>query len=629
MDLDIVRVIKSIPREHEPEDLAALMTPWGEALAADEEAMPLSKHPRPQFARRTVRMLNGWWEYAFVRAADAREQWGSAPAPEVWDGRIRVPFSPEAALSGVGRTLGPDELLWYRREVIPPHAVQGHRCLLHFDGVDHACAIYLGGSLVGTHEGAYQPFECDVTQELLVEGKTVLEVCVFDPSDAGTQLRGKQRLKRGSMWYTAQSGIWQSVWLEVVPEVHLEGMSLRPDPDRQALLVTAWLSGQADLEVELVDEAGTPVARGGAHPAQGIGIVSFEMDVASPHLWHPTDPYLYRLNVSYGDDRVRSYCAFRTVGIEVDDRGHRRLCLNHEPLFLRALLDQGYWPDGLMTPPSDEAMVYDLRFVHDSGFNAVRKHVKVEPERWYWHADRLGVLVLQDMPSGGENPNRRYALDEPTLFRGAWHARRDDDAASRRRLGAGDEHYRAAWTENMSRTVARLSEHPCIVAWVLFNESWGQFDASRATQLARTLDPLRPIISVSGWYDQGCGDFHAVHNYFRKVHPFPDPYAGRSRAPRAEIVSEFGGLAWCVDGHSSLKRSYGYAEFETYAAWRQGLEELLARADALEEQGVSGFVYTQLSDVEEEVNGLLTYDRRLSKLALPPEEGLEGSPDTS
>lgn len=618
MDLDIVRVIKSIPEEHEFEAFEPLWTPWGEDLAADEDATPLAEHPRPQLARERVRILNGWWEYAFVACEKAATAWRSADRPDAMDGRIRVPFSPEAPLSGVDRQLKPDELLWYRTSVEVPDLRQGERALLHFDGVDHACAVYVEGARVATHEGAYQPFVVEVSDQVRASGPAglTIEVCVYDPSDEGTQLRGKQVLKRGGMWYTAQAGIWQPVWLEVVPEAYVEDLRLVADPDRAVLKVTAWLVGQAELRIEVAEAEGAVVARGGADPAEGVGVVSFEIPVADPRLWSPADPYLYQLRVRYGTDVVSSYCAFRTVSVEADEAGVKRFCLNHEPLFLRGLLDQGYWPDGLMTAPSDEALSFDIETAKRLGFNLLRKHIKVENERWYWHCDRLGMLVWQDMPSGGDKPRNRESRDLPTLFRRSWHSIRDNEPRGRMRLGAGDESYRRAWTENMAETVSRLSNHPCVVTWVLFNESWGQFDAGLATQMAWEMDGSRPVCSASGWYDQGTGDFHAVHNYFRGMHIFADPYGRRreNHTERAHVLSEFGGLPWRIEGHSCIDRVYGYAEFETMEDWRAGLDELLASVDALEEKGLSGFVYTEVSDIEEEVNGLLTYDRRVCKL---------------
>ena len=608
MDLDIRRVIKSVPKDHGPEDLKPLWTPWGETMGE----VAYTSHPRPLLARDTWQTLDGWWECAFEPCAQAARAWRDAEPPAAFTQRIRVPFSPEAALSGVGRQLQPNELLWYRRTFQMPELPSRGACVLHFDGVDFACAVYVNGSKVAEHEGAYLPFEADITH-LLVEGDNTLMLCVYDPSETGTQLRGKQRLKRGGMWYTAQSGIWQSVWLELMPRTHVEELLLEPDVTTGELTVSVRANGIAMLSVDVL--SGGEVVASGIQSRRVGGRMTLSLSVPDYHLWTPDDPALYDVVATYGDDVVRSYVAFRTVGLEADEQGVLRFCLNGQPLFLRGLLDQGYWPDGLLTPPSQEAMAFDLRAVRRAGFNMVRKHIKVESERFYALCDQMGVLVMQDMPSGGDLPSDRWARDLPTLWCRSWHAQRDDTAKGRERLGAADEAYRDEWLRTCEDVVQRLSAHPCIVSWVLFNESWGQFDSAKATQLVWDLDATRPVVSTSGWYDQGCGDFHAVHNYFRGMHMFDDPFAPTGkRGVRAQIYGEFGGLTWTVPEHASLDHSYGYAEFETFGQWKAALHELIASVDALEAQGLSGFVYTQLTDVEEETNGLLTYDRRVDKL---------------
>ena len=610
MDLDIRRVIKSIPKDHGPEELVELLTPWGEELA--DKAQAYTSHPRPLMAREGWQSLDGWWECAFVACDDAAQKWRSAQAPDNFAQRIRVPFSPEASLSGVKRQLQPNELLWYRRTFARPELPPRGSCILHFDGVDYACAAYVNGSKVAEHEGAYLPFEADITH-LLQEGDNTLELCVFDPSETGTQLRGKQKLHRGGMWYTAQSGIWQSVWLEVVPRTYIEELLVEPSIDDGSVLLSVRANGIAMLSVEVLD--GEEVIAQGIQSRRVGGRMELRLSVGEPRLWSPEDPHVYDLHVTYGDDVVSSYFAYRTVGIEKDDQGMPRLCLNHQPLFVRGLLDQGYWPDGLLTPPCEDALAADLRAVLRHGFNLVRKHIKVESQRFYALCDHMGVLVLQDMPSGGDVPSDRWSRDIPTLVRRSWHSQRDDTDRGRSRLGSTDEAYRDEWTRTCEDVISRLGAHPCIVGWVLFNESWGQFDSAAATQLAWDLDPTRPVVAASGWYDQGAGDIRGVHNYFRGMHMFDDPYAEGSQKPsRAQMVTEFGGLTWHIDGHSQLEHSYGYAEFETMADWRQGLDAMLAQMDALEAEGLSGYIYTQLTDVEEETNGLLTYDRRVDKL---------------
>lgn len=627
--LDIRRVIASAPRKPDRSALQPLLTPWGEKVDAGEERP--AHHPHPQFAREDFRSLDGWWDYAIVPVDDAASAWRDACPPDGWDGRIRVPFSPEAPLSGVNRQLQPDELLWYRKRFATtselhdgPHA-ESSRCILHFEAVDCACACYVNDTRVGTHEGGYLPFSFDVT-DMLETGGNVLTLCVHDPSDEGVQLRGKQRLERGGIWYTAQSGIWQTVWLETVPEERIEQLDIDARADDGQLVLKVGVhtgrkrgdsarprSAEA-LSVRLLD-GGTEV--GSVHAAPVGDACTLVIDVPNPHLWSIDDPHLYDLELSYGRDRVSSYCAFRTVSMEEDERGIRRLCVNHRPVFLRGALDQGYWPDGLMTAPSDEALAFDVRTCKELGFNLMRKHIKIESDRWYYHCDRLGMLVWQDMVSGGAAPDPWHSSYKPTFFRASWGRYADDEPSHLPGLASDSEEFRAEWTETCASTVRYLKNHPSIVTWVLFNEAWGQFEARSATQLVRGLDPTRPIDAVSGWYDQACGDFLSVHNYFRPLEVYDDPVRPR----RAFVISEFGGLSYRVDGHSSLTTSYGYGSFSSLASFQEAVRESLSHADALEERGLAGFVYTQLSDVEEETNGLLTYDRRVNKLGGEHAEG--------
>ncbi len=604
---------------------AQLFTPWGEALDPDNV---LQGHPHPQFARRGDGYvnLNGWWDYAFapIREGVAAPIALASARPsdvEVYEGRILVPFSPEAALSGVSRQLRPDELLWYHRTVTVPRLPSGARVLLHFEAVDFACACFCNGAKVGSHEGGYEPFAFDVTEALGASQTAEVVLCVRDPSETEPHLRGKQRLNAGGIWYTAQSGIWQTVWLEVVPARHIDELSVEPDADASALRLSLRLSGLGSpLSARVLDASGAVVCTG-TFPMVGTSAdvrdhwATVTLRVPAPHLWSPADPYLYRIELRYGDDEVSSYCGFRTVAVERGADGVARLCLNHEPVFLRGLLDQGYWPDGLMTAPSEQAMASDITRARALGFTMLRKHVKVEPDRWYYLCDRLGMLVMQDMVSGGGMPDPWVTARRPTLSRVSQRRVRDDVEGHRAQLGAEDGGYRREWLDACGRQVRRLASHPCVIAWTLFNEGWGQFDAAKATELVRGLDHTRPIDATSGWYDQGCGDFQSVHNYFRTLAVYRDRAAARAGGgPRAFLLSEFGGLTWRVPSHSMLRSSYGYADFRDLASWRQGVRDALAEADALAARGASGFVYTQLTDVEGETNGLLTYDRRVCKL---------------
>lgn len=615
MDLDIKRVLASKPGPPEDAELARLVTPWGAVIDPDHV---LEEHPRPQFERTSWTSLNGWWDYAICESSAAGDLWASSLPPVEWDGRILVPFSPEASLSGVGRQLQPHQLLWYRRQLPVDGRKPDKRHILHLDAVDYACACYVNDVLVGTHVGGYLPFDVDVT-DALRKGKNVVELCVHDPSETGTQLRGKQRLKRGNMWYTAQSGIWKTAWLEEVPEIYVTSLDVRTNADNRELVVEAGLSASGfGFALEVIDADGAVVVRGQTIVPEGETVVRCNIKLPEVHLWDVDDPYLYSLRVQYDEDVATSYCAFRTVGVEPDEGGVPRFCLNHRPVFVRGLLDQGYWPDGLMTPPSDEALVADIQAARDAGFNMLRKHIKLESDRWYWHCDRLGMLVWQDMVSGGDLPGEWTSVNIPTLVRRSWTSRRDKGSRTWRHFGASDASYREEWLATAEATVRRLAMHPCVATWVVFNESWGQFDSAGACDRLRKVDGTRPMVAASGWYDQGAGEFFAVHNYFRGMRVYRDPHAGlmgRGQRRRAFIINEFGGLVLSVEGHTSVPTVYGYDTFEDADAWRQGLRDLLAEVDALEAEGLSGYVYTQLSDVEEETNGLMTYDRRVNKLA--------------
>ena len=646
--LDIRRVLASAPKKHTEETLNSLTTVWGEALDASNV---LPEHPRPRMQREEYAMLNGVWEYAITPVdgeADAKTLVQQA-IPSRWDGQIVVPFSPEAPLSGVGRTVQPSEFLWYKRKIDLPKLADDQRIILHFEAVDWMCACFVNGKLVGTHAGGYLPFSFDVT-DLLGSSETgestasavrtesvvtadsagtadsadtaELVLCVWDPSDTGSQLRGKQRLSRGDIWYTAQSGIWQSVWYEIVSTVHLESLTLKGDMFG-ALEVRAnvQVSGLADvqtgafkLELTLKDELGQDVLLARL-PVSEAGEICEELQVDKPQLWSPERPYLYFVEATLWRDGVavdfvRSYCAFRTVEVKPDEAGVPRVHLNGAPYFVRGVLDQGYWPDGLLTAPSDDALVYDIEAMKSAGFNTLRKHIKIESERWYYHCDRIGMLVWQDCVSGGSAYSPWHTSQKPTLFSFTWGRFDDTTPSHHEALSAGDEGYRKEWTETCQEMVKLLEGHPSIGFWTLFNEGWGQFDARAATEAVRALDATRPIDATSGWYDQGCGDFLSIHNYFR---PLRAGWHGKQRENRAAIISEFGGLAQMTSGHTSLDHSYGYGDFATVEDWRGAVQKLLAEVESLQVEGLAGYVYTQVSDVEEEVNGLLTYDRKINK----------------
>ncbi|PPL17485.1 glycoside hydrolase family 2 protein [Microterricola pindariensis] len=576
--------------------LGRLLTPWGEALDPDN---PLPEYPRPQLVRDSFHSLNGRWGYA-ITATDG--------VPARLDGEIIVPFSPESALSGVERQLQPGQWLHYRRDFELPDELGPHggaRLLLHFGAVDQDCTVWLNGIEVGTHSGGYLPFQLDVT-DVVRPGPNVLRVRVSDPSDTGAFSRGKQKLRRGGIWYTAQSGIWQTVWLELVPAVAVAAVEILPLPSLDAVEITV-------RAMMAPDAAGSPPAafitvRDGdailaiARTAPGTPAC---IELAGARLWSPEDPFLYDVEVILGSDTVLSYFGMRSFGVGPDAAGQPRLLLNGQPYFQAGLLDQGYWPDGLYTPPDDTAMVHDIRTAKRLGFTMLRKHIKIEPLRWYYHCDRLGMLVWQDMVNGGGR-YKPWVITAPVLT--PLRLRDNRYAAFARTDAPG----RAHWQEEMRGTVELLRSVTSIAVWVPFNEGWGQFDALAATAELRALDPSRSIDHASGWHDQGGGDLTSLHVYFRR---FRMPRRQPETAARAVVVSEYGGYSHRLPGHSVSAREFGYKRFKDATSLTAAFVRLHEREliPALEE-GLAATVYTQLSDVEDETNGVLSYDRRVVKL---------------
>lgn len=556
-----------------------LMTPWGEHL--DENCI-LTEYPRPQMRRNSYLNLNGRWEYAIT---------DSDELPRRWDGTILVPFSPESALSGVGRSLQPGQTLWYRREVIVPQGFipTDGRLLLHFGAVDQEAAVYWNGRLLGRHMGGYNAFTLDATDAL--GPRNSLVVRVHDDTDASFHSRGKQKTRRGGIWYTPQSGIWQTVWMEAVPRHYIESLRIVPLFDQSAVEVMVRCSQPLQCEAT-VDGRTVPFTSG--EPAR-IPMPDFRA-------WSPEDPYLYDLSVTLGEDRVESYFGMRKMEVRADRGGVKRLFLNGEPYFQSGLLDQGYWPDGLYTAPSDEALIYDIQTAKAMGFNLLRKHIKVEPMRWYYHCDRLGMLVWQDMPSGGG----KYRFSTITLPLVTGIHRRDNHY---RAFARASSQGRGEYMDELEEMVGQLFNAPSVVLWVPFNEGWGQFDSTLVMERLRALDPTRPVDPASGWHDQGAGELRSLHVYFK---PFR---FRRDRRGRALALSEFGGYNLRVDGHCFNQKDYGYRRLPDAAAlWRDFSRLYEREVLPAVPRGLCASVYTQLSDVEDELNGLMTYDRRVVKL---------------
>ncbi|MBW9092193.1 glycoside hydrolase family 2 [Microbacterium jejuense] len=581
-----------------------LLTPWADALDPDA---PLPEYPRPQLVRGDWKNLNGRWDYAIAPLrADAGDPVAvddPASPPLAWDGRIVVPFSPETALSGVGRTLRADQTLWYRRVFALPRPLRDdERVVLHFGAVDQSCRIAVDGVEVGGHTGGYLPFALDLTAALAAGGDAAhheLVVAVRDVTDDSWLSRGKQTSRPGGIWYTPQSGIWQTVWFEIVPRVAVDRLVLTPDLEAGAVVVTVHSDNATGGETARVE-----VLEGGRVAASTdlrVGVPTPVVLDGAVRTWSPDDPFLYDVRVTLGDDRVDSYVGMRSFGVGVDDRGFARLLLNGAPHLPVGLLDQGYWPDGGYTAASDAALEYDIRLAKRLGFTMLRKHIKVEPLRWYHHCDRLGMLVWQDAVSGGTVYNPLVvsapAIASPTL---------DDRRYAR--FGRADEAGRTAFESELHDMIEHLRSVASLSLWVPFNEGWGQFDAARIAALVRDLDPTRPVDHASGWHDQGAGDLRSLHIYFRPV-----------KAPRGDgrvlALTEYGGYSLGVPQHTWSPTTFGYRKYRSRDQLVAALERLHEReiAPAIA-RGLAATVYTQLADVEEEVNGLVTYDRRFVKV---------------
>lgn len=560
---------------------------------------PLSEYPRPQMRRDSYQNLNGLWQYAMTSSADR---------PTQWDGKILVPYSPEAPASGVHRTLQPGQWLHYHRTFAPP-AGAGGRVLLHFDAVDYGCAVQVNGRHAGGHWGGYWGFALDITELLNGTDHNSLWVAVQDPSDTGVQARGKQTLRPGGMFYPAQSGIWQTVWLERVPDNYIQHLTVTPDYDARTVTVRATVSqprGAANLWAS-VRAGGVCIAEDwGSDEADQTGEVTLKISAEHFHPWSPDSPFLYDLTVGVqGGDEVHSYFALRKWSCAPDANGVLRFALNGKPLLLNGLLDQGYWQQGLYTPPSDAAVVQELERVKALGFNLLRKHAKIEPQRWYYHCDRLGLIVWQDMVNGGS----KYQLWFVTYLTNVLQPlmRRFPDAQPFwGLLSRADDVSREEYFRELNATVEALRCHPCIGCWVPFNEGWGQFDARGAVRAIRELDSTRLVDEASGWFDQGGGDVHSLHNYFYPLNVRPQR--------RVVALSEYGGIACPLPGHEAPGKTYGYGTAKSRAELTERYRKLQMETVLPQiRQGLSALVYTQLTDVEDEVNGLFTYDRTETK----------------
>ena len=568
-----------------------LCTPWGRDLPR----IPLPEHPDPMMERAWWESLNGWWECAIVPADSP------GPAPGQWR-PILVPFAVETPASGVARPLLPDERLHYRRPVPIPPAWRGERIRIHFCAVDHECGVMIDGRPAARHTGGYLPFHVDVadTDRDAVE----LRLEVADPTDTRDIQRGKQSLNPRTIWYTATSGIWGSVWMEPLPRTAIEAVDIRPEPDLTGFRLRVGVEGAGrgplEVEVDLPD--------GGRLRAAGTTGAWNRVDIPDPLPWSPDSPALYRFTIRAGGDEVRTWSALRTVALSAASAGGPGRCvlLNGEPVLVNAPLSQGYWPESGMTPPDEAALLHDLTTLRRMGFNAVRVHVKVESRRFYHLCDRLGLMVVQDMVSGGVPP---LGIRASGAVQALGLTLPDRWAVFRRWTGRGGAGGRGRFVRELAGVIRHLRDHPCIVVWVPFNEGWGQFDARGAERFVRRADPTRLVDAASGWFDQGGGDFRSRHRYVLRL---VAPPRGDGRA---FYLSEFGGLNLVVEGRAWPGAPFGYRFLEDRGALARAMTELYrGQLVPLVAGGLAACTYTQVSDVERESNGLMTYDRVVVKV---------------
>jgi hypothetical protein len=565
-----------------------ITTPWADKVVAQN---PHPEYPRPQLVRQNWQNINGLWSYAILPKASGDTK------PAAFEGQILVPFAVESALSGVGRSVGKDSILWYHRLIDFSPKLKDQRVLLHFGAVDWQCEVFVNGKPAGSHQGGYDPFTFDITDLLVKKKQQEITVKVWDPSSDGPQPRGKQIKNPNGIWYTPVTGIWQTVWLETVPTSYVSNILLTTDIDKQTATVKADVksAGQGDKIKMTVWDGTTKIGEQEVSPA-----AEATFTISNAKLWSPSTPFLYDLTITVNRngkvvDEVKSYFAMRKIGMQPDANGIQRMTLNNEFLFQYGPLDQGWWPDGLYTAPTDEALKFDILKTKEMGFNMIRKHVKVEPARWYRYCDELGMLVWQDMPSGdlGNHWEQRPGIT--------------GNETERDRTPESENIYKTEW-----KAIMDANRHfPSIVVWVPFNESWGQFKTEEITNWTMQYDPTRLVNSASGGNFHPVGHIIDMHNYPAPVMPRPDIFG----AKQIIVLGEFGGLGLPVDKHTwQQKDNWGYQSFKNQEDLYARYASFIERFEPLIKKGLSAAVYTQTTDVEVEINGLMTYDRKVIKL---------------
>lgn len=564
-----------------------ILTNWAAEVNPE---LPHNEYPRPQMQRNNWINLNGLWDYSITPM--------TASAMGAAIGKILVPFAVESALSGVGKTVGKDSILWYKRSLqLKPDSKK--KAILHFGAVDWKCEVFINGKSAGTHTGGYDPFSFDITSLLNKNGNQEILVQVWDPTDDGPQPRGKQVKNPHGIWYTPVTGIWQTVWIEQVPLTYITEIRQTPDIDRQLVKVSAsaagWQAGDV-IKVKVVEQGRTVIEKD-INP-----FVENEIAITNSHLWSHNDPFLYDVVYSIyrngkKTDEVQGYFGMRKISMKKDANGIQKMMLNNDFVFQYGPLDQGWWPDGLYTAPTDAALKFDIEKTKELGFNMIRKHVKVEPARWYYHCDKLGILVWQDMPSG--DLGNRWEM-RPGIY---------GKATDKDRTPESEKSFRSEWKE----IINDLYNFPSIVVWVPFNEAWGQFKTEDIVQSTIQLDPYRLVNAASGGNFTTAGHIFDLHNYPEPLMPDPELYGGR----QILVLGEFGGLGLPVEGHTwQDKNNWGYQSFKnTDELWKR-YEEFVNTIPHLIDKGLSAAVYTQTTDVEVETNGLMTYDRKMIKFPI-------------
>lgn len=564
-----------------------LKTPWTDSVGS----VPLNEYPRPTLVRDNWVNLNGNWKYSIQDINN--------PVPHKWQGEILVPFPVESYLSGVKKKVLNTEALWYKTDFTLADLNSKQRIILHFGAIDWRSVVFINKIKVKEHMGGYTGFSVDVTP-YVKKGNNELVVQVVDPTDEGDQPRGKQVNKPGGIYYTSVTGIWQTVWYEIVPESYIKSYETETHSNK-VVLSTQILNLLPGDSCELVISSN----ENEIYKNTFSGIQSHEFKIENPEFWSPDSPFLYNFSLTliregHSVDQIEGYFALRDIEVRQDDQGIKRIFLNNKEIFLFGPLDQGYWPDGLYTAPTEKALLSDIVLMKEMGFNSVRKHVKVEPERWYYHCDKLGLLVWQDMPSGyGEIVP---VADHEHSIKGDWLDKNYDDVSR-------SYHSEKQFRFELEEMVNMLKKHPSIGIWVPFNESWGQFNTNEILEWTKQLDPSRIVDGPSGWIDRNGGDLRDYHLYGNRLKKLP------LESSRAIVVGEFGGLGYHIKGNSMSEDAWSYQGVTNSKQLKKGYEDLIEKLKALRQYGYAGAIYTQLTDVETEINGLITYDRKVVKIS--------------